>query len=547
MRNPSHFNGAPLIRKSILAAVAVVLATGANADPISDILQQAYAGNTGGVEAIVTGTADITLQRDLMWALSAMHPDTMHFTEIWAKEEPENPVALTARAWSLFNSGQVERGEHSVRNSWPPSLQLANQMFDEAFGLAAHASELAPGFLPASDAVILIGKVSGHRDAMDAEIKRILTLMPNRHSLVLAAAAQSPNWGGSIRAINDLCQSYAGKVTNVTGYTPDACVADTVFRAGIYGDKRNRAVETLGKMVDNPMMDRALLEAAQSHSLPEDVANRLRARMLGEDRLTVDLALSGRPDILSRPGGFPEVEAFAAALKRDLVKARLEADRDRGSPQSLLTLSYLFDVEVLFARQTSGLDANPNAPDVEEKSAKILELDARNAAEMEDRALRLLEMSPRNVKALLLGARYLDNRFPDALDSGRWTLALSINAAIYSNYQSERLGRLVFAAKYGPEGLRLQTESGSSLPYSQAQLDEVYACPYVRALRLLELVCSYSEEGLEDCFRSSGLSHSDEMSGEYSLLEKITARGACAAEREKPVEELLFSEIDLGL
>ncbi|WP_309667776.1 hypothetical protein [Tabrizicola sp.] len=44
-------------------------------------------------------------------------------------------------------------------------------MFDEAFVLAAHASELAPGFLPASDAVILIGQLSGHRDKMDAEIK----------------------------------------------------------------------------------------------------------------------------------------------------------------------------------------------------------------------------------------------------------------------------------------------------------------------------------------------------------------------------------------
>ncbi|WP_309667774.1 hypothetical protein [Tabrizicola sp.] len=39
---------------------------GANADPISDLLQLTYAGNTGGAEAIVTGTADITLQQDLM-------------------------------------------------------------------------------------------------------------------------------------------------------------------------------------------------------------------------------------------------------------------------------------------------------------------------------------------------------------------------------------------------------------------------------------------------------------------------------------------------
>ncbi|WP_309667778.1 hypothetical protein [Tabrizicola sp.] len=93
-----------------------------------------------------------------------------------------------------------------------------------------------------------------------------------------------------------------------------------------------------------------------------------------------------------------------------------------------------------------------------------MEPDARNSAEMEDRALRRLEMSPRNVKALLLGGQYLIHQFPDALDSGRWNPALSVNAAIYSNDQSERLGRLVSAAKYGPEGLRLQAESGSPLP-----------------------------------------------------------------------------------
>jgi hypothetical protein len=166
---------------------------------------------------------------------------------------------------------------------------------------------------------------------------------------------------------------------------------------------------------------------------------------------------------------------------------------------------------------------------------------------MEGRVQRLLEISPRNVKALLLGASYLDHRFPDALEAGRWNLALSINAAIYSNYHYERLGRLVSAAKYGPQGLRLSAGSESSLPYTQAQLDEVYSCPYVRALRLLEAVCSYSDRGTDACFRSSGLSYAEEMSGEYSLLEEITARDACASERETPVEELLFSEIDLGL
>ena len=54
-------------------------------------------------------------QRDLVWALAATAPETAAFTKAWVAAQPDNPTALTARAWSLYWAAAKIRGERIRR------------------------------------------------------------------------------------------------------------------------------------------------------------------------------------------------------------------------------------------------------------------------------------------------------------------------------------------------------------------------------------------------------------------------------------------------
>ena len=168
-------------------------------------------------------------------------------------------------------------------------------------------------------------------------------------------------------------------------------------------------------------------------------------------------------------------------------------------------------------------------------------------ADLKDRALRLLKGAPRNAEALEFAGQFLTDQHPDPLDAARWNLALGINAIVYSNNRSDHLGQYLMQSRYIFADLQARIADGSAPAYSEAQLDAVFACPFVRALRLLDAACSVSENDPETCFTASGMSREAELTGDASLLRQTEARGACAAERGGSLDSLNFAEVDLGL
>jgi hypothetical protein len=63
---------------------------------------------------------------------------------------------------------------------------------------------------------------------------------------------------------------------------------------------------------------------------------------------------------------------------------------------------------------------------------------------------------------------------------------LQTNAVLYANYRYDIVGDYATSSKYGRLELEQLIEQGKAPSYSDAELTEVFDCPYIRALRLFE-------------------------------------------------------------
>jgi hypothetical protein len=529
-----------------LLVLLTCTAPAAFADGIQPLLDAAHAGDDDQVEALVREAEDLRLQRDLVWALGASHPDTRAFVERWVEAEPDNAVALTALAWAQYRSGFVARGEAGTDHTWPASMAAARARFDDAFALAERAAAADPAFLPASNAVMVTAMVSGNLGRIPDEARRILDLRPNRHSLVAAARSLAPQWGGSMAAVEELCTTYADKATDAPGFTPEMCMTQAIFDGNFSGRPLDWAKERLSEQIDNPLFDDILIREAASHRLSVADADRLRARLTAEDRLTVGVALSGRPDILALPD-MPDLDATAAALERDLAAARLEADRDPGEPATLVKLADLYEVAYHIALQQIDYLQQPPPADIEEKYYKVRDMRLANEADLKARALDLLRSAPLSVKALGFAAVTIDDHDDDPLAALRWQLAVAGNAVVYSRNRYDQLGRYLMLGTNGYFYLLRQIKKGDAPDYDRAQLDEIIVCPHIRAMRLFDQACADVDFELGQCYASAGLSREDEWESSDSVLAEATARGACTADRDGPLDGLEFTDSDLGL
>lgn len=539
----------------LIAAVVLFLSTAfpALADPLDDLFAAAHAGDAARAEAILAEADGPKLRRDMMWMLGGSHPDLRDFTKSWAEAAPDNPVALTARAWSRYRESYLIRGDAVIQHSWPAALEASALSMQEAFGLAERALQLDPAYLPASDAVIIIGEVSGHMAHSEEEALRILEVAPNRHSLVIAASSVRPNWLGQMGVKTDLCDTYAAELPDAPGYTSDMCVIEAIYKANsCCGDELDWASERVDAYVDEPLMDETLLMAAAMNHLDAGAAARLRDRMTAEDRLTVAVALSGRPEVLHMPypaGADPMTDfpAIKTALQRDLAAARTAADRDPGDKTTVARLGELYRIATLLTQREAGYFQDPPPDDVVEKLDAVWAEEKARIDEMKTRALALITISPRNREALLFAATYLDDHLPDPMDSALWRHALYTNAILYTNYRYDVVGELAMGIKFDRSDMERRAENGKGPAYGDEALTKAFDCPYIRALRLLESSCEAAELDLDTCFQNVGLSRAEEFIDFDSVLRKAEGRGVCEAERTAPVDSLRYEEVDLGL
>lgn len=534
-----------MFRFVALLGAMLLLSFPVGADPVKALLDAAHARDFAAVEAQIRTAADRTLQRDLVWALAATDPDTVEFTKAWLETQKDNPVALTARAWSTYWAGVRVRGELSRFRTWPPLLEESGQLYLGALSLAERATTLDPGFLPASDAVILLRSRTGRTEEVLTELERIIDLDPNRHSLVLATSALSPAWGGSIDLMQGVCSYFADRVADVPDFNADTCLAQAILRAEIWGKPKEWAISVVAGQADAPFLEREVMQLARDHLLSSDSVFLLSTRLKAEGRMSVYPILAVQKD-LPETTGPPDMAEFEQALGNDLAAATLAADRDPGNVRTLIELRYLYDIEVrsigqLALRDAATTDAERQAI-AEQKTQTRLQHDA----DLDRRARRLLDLAPRNAPSLQFASQQVISPDPDPLKADRWALALLTNATVYANYQEKQLGQVVLEARGRYERMQTRMASGEVPGYSAAQLEEVYLCPYVRAVRLIDEVCAHHETGEQYCVLESLQGYPSHSKISSSLYSTLAEQGVCAVERNAPIELLAYDIIDLA-
>lgn len=526
----------------ILFCLAAVVP--AFADPLDDLFSAAQTGDMARAEAILAAAETPQLRRDMMWMLGGSHPDLRDFTRDWAEAQPDNPAALTARAWSMYQAGFLVRGERIRRHTYPPLLEEAQGRFLEALALAKKATELDPRFLPASDAVILINRSAGRGEDAIAELERIMALEPNRHSLVMTAAALPAQWGGSVELMEALCSYFAPQVADVPDYTPDICLAQAILRGGVWGERNDWAITVVAPQADKPFLEREVMALARENRLPTNAITLLRTRLEAEGRMSVYPILAPNKDLL-RIGDLPDKAGFATALDQDIAAASLAADRDPGNPKTLAELAKLFEIEDLFVEGQVLNNPNPTEAEREAIKRKLAELRMWRTTDLDVRSRRLIDLAPRSAAALDFAAKHVLGPNNDPMEADRWALSALTNASIYANYQEIQVGQVVLEAKARYATLRERMSAGTAPAYSEALLDEVYLCPYVRAVRIVDAICAEHERGVETCLLDSVLVAPSESGLKRTLYAEVTDRGACKVEREAPVEDLLYEIVDL--
>ena len=533
-----------MFRHFLLILATLLAAPSAQADPVETLLDAAHAADYARVEAQIVDAPDRTAQRDLVWALAATDPDTVAFTKAWVAAQPDNPTALTVRAWSLYWSAAQIRGDRVWRHTWRPLLEEADRMTGEALALAEEATRLDPRFLPASDAVIVLNVISGQGEAALAELERIMALDPNRHSLVLAASNLTPSWGGSVELMQALCSHFAGQVDDVPDYTPDLCLAQSILRGQVWGEMKDWAIVVVEPQADKAFLEREVMALARDHVLPLNAIALLRARLEAEGRPSVYPILAPNKDLL-RMGDLPDKPGFATALEQDIAKASLAADRDPGNPSALADLAELFRIEDLFIEGQVLNTFDPTEAEREANAKQLADLRLRRATDLDLRARRLIDLAPRNTAAIEFASKHVRASGNDPLALDRWALSALMNATIYAKYQEQQAGKVVLEAKSRYQALREGMAAGTAPAYSDADLDEVYLCPYIRAVRIVDAICAEAERGVEACLLDSVWSAPSESGLKQTLYSDISHRGACKAELEASVQDLPYDLVAL--
>jgi nitrate reductase assembly molybdenum cofactor insertion protein NarJ len=525
----------------VLATLAAPLQL--HADPIDDLLAAAHRSDFAAVDAQIRTAADRTTQRDLVWALAATDPDTVTFTKEWLAAQADNPVALTARAWSIYWAGGRVRGELSRFRTWPPLLEEADQMYREALSLAERASKLDPGFLPASDAVILLRSSTGAGEEVVAELERVMAVDPNRHSLILATSAMAPAWGGSLELMQALCGHFAASVADVPDFDAETCLAQAILRAQIWGNAMDWAISVVDGQADKPFLEREVMQLARHNLLPATGVSFLGERLRSEGRMSVYAILAPQKDLLETTGP-SDPDEFLQALATDLSIATQAADRDPGYAGALLDLRDLYEIEI----KSIGLREirDPDTTEAEHQAIydEVIRTQLRHAEDLDRRARRLLELAPRNAPSLQFASRYVLAPDPDPLQADRWALTLLTNATVYANYQERQLGQIILEAKRRYDLMQSRMASGEVPTYSAAELEDVYLCPYVRAIRVLDEVCAHHETGEQYCVMEAILAYPSDSQISYSLYGTLAEQRVCASVRDAPIDSLAYEITD---
>ncbi len=467
-------------------------------------------------------------QRELFAFFMNSHPAISDFTTGWIEKEPDNPLALSARAWHLYGMGWIMRGNDFANRTSSEAFQKMRQLHQSAFDLFEKAIAAMPDLPAASDGHLVLAMTMGNIALAPVELERIMAVRPNRGSLMRAMGAVAPQWGGDMEQVVLLCDRYAPMVPTPADYSTEVCQIDAVYFANFPdGPVRDIAHERLIDSI-HPVLDYARLEAAVDGKGPLGWRRFVLEQQMQKEPLTVKEA-SAYDFVLATlmiPNGLSGDTTYFKALPDEVTRTREQADYD---PLNARTVTRYMDA--LHDYTDTLLFEDP-------KRAALLDY-----PDIGRRMELVLSANPASGSAWLYLAQAHVGQ--GDLSGIRTAMPYFENAVFYSGHDPKvveaaafALTPWVIASPYDPQLLDISGLSAAEL----AETDRVVHCPLARMLILSALVCSYRGINMASC--AGGLVENDVV---MKRLFAAHERQPCPALNASMQENEIVAPVDVDL
>lgn len=434
-------------------------------------------------KAFLDGKSDANQLRRLFSLFGTTDPKILEFTQRWLAGRPESVFANTAHAWNAYQSSWRIRGARSYRDTYPEALRQFSELQETAWKHAHKAYTTEPRLLPATDALIRLSMATNHAPESFQVLDEVMTVDPNWGSLFRALDATLPQWGGSWRMAQNICDYYAPRLTTPKGDPLEYCLI-YASRAGHakYGSDLFWWAQNTLREGNYPNLDYMRLRASNSHKATRaDAAftHGYLTELLENGGYNYSQASEFDCWLADRFGYEPISEAHYRA-SQDAAHAALE--QNPFDPHAL---------ESLRTRRTECV--------TEGSTAEITTVEEPSAAEEADYVRRQLHFSPYDPQ---LWQIYAGSAFPRAsvemIEAGE---PFMINAIVYSNHSPRYLIDYAASKQSLYHGVQIWQKHGANAEF-QSLWEEIdtgpaLICPMARAYRLHEHVCS--TRGHYDC------------------------------------------------
>lgn len=225
-------------------------------DALMDLVHE---GDVEGLEALFAQThrrvSSGELRPNHLRALNTWlivsDPEVLAVTYDWLDAMPESIYAKVVVSFQISQLSWGIRGERTAINTYPEALTRFNYLREEAFRLAYEAFTAAPGYVPASDAVIMLNGTMQvfWSEEIDAIIADTMALEPNFVTVRRAAYMHLPQWGGEgTSGVERLCITYVPQIPAEEWLTVDTCIALLIWINSFDEPSRMAAARVLSKI-----------------------------------------------------------------------------------------------------------------------------------------------------------------------------------------------------------------------------------------------------------------------------------------------------------
>jgi hypothetical protein len=516
------FSGAAL---ALLLVTGVILWTGRAAPPPAPAAPPVpviAAGDTSLPD--VTETTDPKRQREIFSAYDTPRKDVAAATAAMLAAHPDDPLAMTARGWSLASSGWAMRGTAYIRAVSPEGLARMDDMHQEAMTLALAAVEKAPWLVAASDLVLFLARTTGRDDLVVPELERIMAIHPTRHSLRLAALSDGRAWGGSGTLYLRGCDAWATQMEDVADYTADICKLDMLFSTA--PRQLTEADYLAASESTHPILSSARMSAAGSWAIPTERRWELLEAAAKDGSIPLMLARD-----LDTNNGTPMGEdgpATRAAAVATLEHNRKVLDRN---PADTIAMEYLLMALPVVTRA----EGTPwPHEEIDRRFADLFELVPYDSAPW--------------TRYAWLRQGFVDSKTAPlpAFEANR---AYLINAAVAANHTEDGLWDLDGYNRglwQTLERRNLDAIDTTGAPaFPKEEFDRAVVCPTVRAIRLLVAACERPMDENRCRLYVAGDNLNRPVWPEF--IERAEKRAACAWELTADPAELRYEMVPVDL